>query len=100
MANTATVRLSELEGANKVVYGTIAFSGTYATGGETISAAQLGLVSIKDVSLDITSLTTAANLAVFAPTTGKAILVVPAGTQVANGASLTGVTASFRAVGA
>lgn len=100
MANTPTVTLDEIEGVNSVVYGTIAFSGTYATGGETLTPSVVGLTRIKAAQVDITSATTGAIAGHFNATTGKIVLLVPAGTQVANGASLTGITANFRAVGA
>lgn len=100
MANSIAVTSRNIEGTSAVTYGTITFSGTYATGGEAVAAGALGLQKVAGIELDVNSLTTAANLAVYVPTTAKVILAVPAGTQVANGASLTGVTATFRAIGA
>lgn len=100
MAHTVTVTADEVEGANSAVYATLTFSGTYATGGETLVPASLGLTTIKDVVATVSSMSTAANVASFLASSGKLRLVAPAGTEVANGASLTGVTATVRVLGA
>lgn len=100
MAHTVSVSLDEIEGVNSAVYATLTFSGTYATGGETLVPADFGLATIKAVDATVSSMTTAANVASFLTSTGKLRLVVPAGTEVANGASLTGVTATVRVLGA
>lgn len=99
MAHTVTVYERNIEGVNSVRYADIAFSSTYATGGETLVPADYGLASIEAVDADVTSLSATAVNAVFSRTTGKLILVAPAGTQVANATSLTGITASVRVVG-
>lgn len=100
MANAVTVTAKNVDGTLASAYGTIAFSGTYATGGEAVTAGALGLTSVLDIEVDITSATTAVITGFYTASTGKITLVVPAGTQVANGASLTGITAKFKAVGA
>ena len=101
MAHTSTVYSDEIEGANAAVYLDITFSGTYATGGETLTTAETGLSRIKAVDGAVTSLTTGASGPVlFNRSTGKILLTVPAGTEVANGASLTGITATVRVLGA
>ena len=100
MAHTVSVTADEIEGASAAVYATLTFSGTYATGGETIVPSTLGLSTIKSVDATVSSMTTAANVATFLASSGKLRLVVPAGTEVANGASLTGVTATVRVLGA
>ena len=99
MAHTATVYERNIEGVNSVRYADLAFSGTYATGGETLVPADYGLSTIEAVDADVTNLSATAVNAVFNRTTGKLILVAPAGTQVANATSLTNVTASVRVVG-
>lgn len=100
MANTPTVTLDLIEGVNSVVYGTILLSGTYATNGETLSPTVLGLSNIKFASVAVTTSTTTVSTAYFNPTTGKIVLFAPAGTEVANGTSLTGISLNFRALGA
>lgn len=100
MAHTVSVTLDEIEGVNSAVYADLTFSGTYATGGETLTPANFGLAAIKSVDATVSSMSTAANVATYLSSTGKLRLVVPAGTEVANGASLTGVTVSVRVLGA
>ena len=46
MANTVTVFEDAVEGANSAVYADLAFSGTYATGGETLTPSTEGLTRI------------------------------------------------------
>jgi len=99
MANSVVVNFDEIEGVNSAVYATVTFSGTYATGGETITAASLGLNNIESLTADVTSLSATAINAVYLASTGKVALVAPAGTEVANSTSLTGVTATVRALG-
>jgi hypothetical protein len=99
MAHTVTVYEDAIEGINSAVYADLAFSGTYATGGETLVPAAFGLNNIESVSADVTNLSATAINAVFDRATGKLVLVAPAGTQVANATSLTGVTASVRVLG-
>lgn len=99
MAHTVSVVRDEIEGANSAVYADITFSSTYATGGETLVPAAFGLSVIKDVVATVSSLSTAANVATFLRSSGKLRLAAPAGTEVANGASLTGVTATVRVLG-
>lgn len=100
MAHTVTVTGDEIEGANSVVYATLTFSSTYATGGETLVPGAFGLATIKNVDATVSSLSTVTNVATFLASSGKLRLAAPAGTEVANGASLTGVTATVRVVGA
>lgn len=100
MANTVTVYEDTIEGPNSVVYADVAFSSTYATGGETLTPSSFGLSAIKAVSATVTNLSATANVATYSRTTGKLLLAAPAGTQVANGTSLTGLTATVRVVGA
>lgn len=100
MANTVSVFLDTIEGVDSTVYADVTFSGTYATGGETLTPDSFGLSVIKDVTATVSSLSTVTNVATFDRATGKLILVAPAGTQVANSTSLTGVTAKVRVVGA
>lgn len=101
MAHTITIYSDGIEGVDAAVYADIAFSGTYATGGETLTSAETGLSRIKSVDGAVTSLTTGASGPVlFNRATGKILLTVPAGTEVANGASLTGITATVRLLGA
>lgn len=100
MAHTATVTQDAIEGANSAVYASLAFSSTYATGGETLTPAEFGLSLIKEVVATVSNMSTTAIVATFSRTTGKLRLVAPAGTEVANGTSLTGVTVDVRVLGA
>lgn len=100
MANTVSVFGDEIEGANSVVYADLTFSGTYATGGETLTPAAFGLSVIKSVDATVSNMSTTASAATFLRSSGKLRLVAPAGTEVANATSLTGVTAQVRVVGA
>lgn len=100
MAHTSAIVLDEIEGVNSAVYVDVTFSGTYATGGELLTTAETGLGVIKNVEGAVTSLTTGASGPVlYNRSTGKILLTVPAGTEVANGASLTGITATLRVLG-
>ena len=100
MANTVTVYREEVEGANSAVYADLAFTGTYATGGETLTPAVFGLSRIHAVDADVTSATATAITATYNRTTGKLLLKAPAGTEVANGTAHTAVTVSVRVLGA
>lgn len=53
MALTITVTRYESAGSEKKVYGTIAFDSSYQTGGESFTAAQVGLTSVHDLQLDL-----------------------------------------------
>ena len=100
MAHTVSVVRDEIEGANAVIYADLTFSGTYATGGETLVPAAFGLSVIKDVTATVSSMTADTNVATFLRSSGKLRLVAPAGTEVAAATALTGVTATVRVVGA
>lgn len=100
MAHTVTVTTDTIEGQNAAVYGSVAFSGTYATGGETLTPAEFGLTAIKEVEATVSSMSTTALVATYSRSTGKLRLVAPAGTEVAASASLTGVTVDVRVLGA
>lgn len=99
MANAATTVLETIEGVDSVTYSTIALSSTYATGGETVTPAQFGLSLIKVMAVEVTSAGTAVLAGSYVPSTGKILLRDLTGAQVANGASLTGVTLAVRVLG-
>lgn len=100
MANSVTVTNDTIEGVDSVVYADVTFSSTYATGGETIAPATLGLSRIKAATLDITAASTVVDQGFYLASTGKFVFRDATGAQVANGASLTGVTGTIRVVGA
>jgi len=102
MAHTVATILDTVEGVDSVVYATVTCSGTYATGGEILTAAELGLVNIKSVIPNNAALTsTSVAPTVYFPATNAVKLFVSStGAEVANGVSLTGVTFIVRVVGA
>jgi len=102
MAHTTAFVAQEVEGINTVKYVTISFSGTYATGGEAVTAAEFGLASIESVqpNLAVSGAGTTVYNARFNSSTSKIQLyVAAAGAEFANGASLTDITLTARVVG-
>lgn len=102
MAHTVTVIEDAIEGANSAVYALVTCSGTYATGGEIITAAELGLSRIKAIIPNNAALTstTVAPTVWFPATNGVKLYVSSTGAEIANGVSLTGVTFYIRVLGA
>ena len=102
MAHTTAFVASEIEGINAVKYVTITFSGTYATGGEAVTAGEFGLQVIESIQPNVAVDTAGTTVyqTRYAAATGKIQLyVAAAGAEFANGASLTGVTMTARVVG-
>jgi hypothetical protein len=97
---------------NKVVEAVIGFTGTYATGGDTLSPALFGMTEVRGMYQSCGSIgtndpfahtapTTAAHgaLVLSGTTTAPLVQVWAAGAQVANGVSLTARQARVRIVG-
>lgn len=99
MAHSVDVFHKTIEGINSVVYADLTFSGTYVTGGETLSPTSLGLTNIVDVTPVVTSLLAAIHKGSFNRSTGKLQLTQASGAQVGNGASISGATVRLRVVG-
>lgn len=101
MAHTVTILEDAVEGVNSAVYALVTCSGTYATGGEVLTAGELGLARIKTATPNNAQLTaTSVAPTVFVPATNAVQLFVSStGAEIANGVSLTGVTFIVRVLG-
>jgi len=94
---TVTVVKQTVEGRNRVTYGTIAGSASYATGGETIGIPSLGLGAVE--SLTILPGTATKEMRWDGSKTAPKVLIAVADVQVAATSNQTTATGEFRAVG-
>jgi len=109
MALTVTMDSNSVQGNKKVVYGRIAFDSSYPTGGETFTAADIGLGRIDDIAFTsngrlgyvyYTDSTlpgaTTINVEILCPTGGTApgSVADPAVNTQASGGTITGATAA------
>lgn len=100
MAHTTAITLDTVEGVDSAVYAQLTFSGTYATGGETLTPGELGLAAVKLVQCeDVRATATTVVPAQYNVATGKVQIFDDAGVEVANGVSLTGFTLRIKAIG-
>lgn len=105
MALTFTLDDRQLVGNKRQVAGTVTFDSSYATGGETFTAADLGLSSITDVSIEDASgynifwnrSTTAPTLQVFQGDNTN-VAAAP-GIQVPNATNLSTLTTRIKVTG-
>ena len=94
---TVTVEKQTTEGRNRVTYGTLAGSASYATNGETLTASALGMGVIED--LIVKPHVAGKALKWSGSKTAPKLIISVADVEVANASNQTTATGSFRAVG-
>ena len=92
-----TIDRQTVEGRNRVTYGTIAGSASYATGGETVTLASLGMGALE--SFDVLPGTATKEMRWNGSKTAPRLLVSVADVQVGAASDQTTATGAFRAVG-
>lgn len=98
MALTNTVVKHAVEGAHRVKYVDITFDSSYATGGEALVAADVGLSKIVHVGVGTGNVTTVFYLSQFDYTNNK-LLTFTAGAQTASTTDLSALTVRVRIAG-
>ena len=101
MAASVTVNEKTVLGNQRVSFSTVTLDSTYPTGGESVTASQLGLSSVKAAFVNITAVNGTVNVANafydVANSKVKAFDETPA--EVANGTDLSGTTVVVVAFG-
>jgi len=96
MALTFAEEVRTVAKAERIVVTTVTFDSAYATGGESLTPADLGLNRIDFLS----ATTDGSNAVVWDKTNNKLKVYVAAGTEVANAANISTVAVRILAVGA